>query len=107
MEELEESEDEENDGDNERINRNLDPFDDNMSVLADAMEGAAVASTVDTISIAGIEDAIDEDEVQKFREEMDNLKWPDQVDTPMDELARVRFQRYRALKSFRYSLVIL
>ncbi|EKM54625.1 uncharacterized protein PHACADRAFT_175149 [Phanerochaete carnosa HHB-10118-sp] len=37
------------------------------------------------------------------REEENDLQFPDEVDTPMDVPARVRFQRYRGLRSFRTS----
>lgn len=37
------------------------------------------------------------------REEEDDLQFPDEVDTPMDVPARVRFQRFRGLRSFRTS----
>src|SRR6266404_331302 len=37
------------------------------------------------------------------REERDDREFPDEVDTPRDVPARVRFQRYRGMKSFRTS----
>eukprot|EP00794_Sanderia_malayensis_P007615 gene7616-8456_t len=41
--------------------------------------------------------------LQKYREERENELFPDEVDTPVDVPARIRFQRYRGLKSFRSS----
>ncbi|KAI9511128.1 ribosome biogenesis protein tsr1 [Russula earlei] len=37
------------------------------------------------------------------REERDDREFPDEVDTPKDVPARIRFQRYRGLRSFRTS----
>lgn len=37
------------------------------------------------------------------REERDDREFPDEVDTPKDIAARVRFQRYRGMRSFRTS----
>eukprot|EP01107_Rhizomastix_libera_P017544 TRINITY_DN847_c3_g1_i1.p1 TRINITY_DN847_c3_g1~~TRINITY_DN847_c3_g1_i1.p1 ORF type:complete len:797 (-),score=279.95 TRINITY_DN847_c3_g1_i1:47-2437(-) len=45
------------------------------------------------------EDGLDE----KWKLERENREFPDEVDTPTDTPARVRFQKYRGLKSFRTS----
>lgn len=45
----------------------------------------------------------DEDEYKKFKKAREDEEFPDEVDTPMDVAARVRFARYRGLKSFNYS----
>jgi pre-rRNA-processing protein TSR1 len=37
------------------------------------------------------------------REDKDDLEFPDEMDTPRDIAARVRFQRFRGLRSFRTS----
>jgi len=43
------------------------------------------------------------DELEKIRNARIEEMFPDEVDTPADVLARVRFQKYRGLKSFRSS----
>uniref|UniRef100_A0A1I7SWN2 Pre-rRNA-processing protein TSR1 homolog n=1 Tax=Bursaphelenchus xylophilus TaxID=6326 RepID=A0A1I7SWN2_BURXY len=93
-------EDESDDNDGDRLDKDMNPLEED-----DEMDAASVGSAMnETISMAGIEDRpADEDEVRKFREENEDRKWPDQMECPMDQQARVRFQKYRGLKSFRTS----
>uniref|UniRef100_A0A914WYA7 Pre-rRNA-processing protein TSR1 homolog n=1 Tax=Plectus sambesii TaxID=2011161 RepID=A0A914WYA7_9BILA len=46
---------------------------------------------------------IDMAEVERYRQARENAMFPDEIDTPLDAPARVRFQKYRGLKSFRTS----
>lgn len=38
--------------------------------------------------------------LKKIKEERTDQQWPDEIDTPKDVLARIRFQKYRGLESF-------
>ena len=64
---------------------------------------------IDQMTVAGTEAGdyqdmdIDKEAVEKYRQERENDQFPDEVDTPMDQPAAVRFQKYRGLKSFRTS----
>ncbi|XP_078404437.1 pre-rRNA-processing protein TSR1 homolog [Cetorhinus maximus] len=53
------------------------------------------------------DEKIDEEEervmLEKYKQERMDEMFPDEVDTPKDVAARVRFQKYRGLKSFRTS----
>ena len=48
--------------------------------------------------------AAEVDEMEALRTARMEEQFPDEVDTPMDTPARVRFQKYRGLKSFRTSV---
>ncbi|CAD6197726.1 unnamed protein product [Caenorhabditis auriculariae] len=57
----------------------------------------------ESIFAGDMDDDIDMQEVEKYRRERENAQFPDEVDTPIDVPARVQFQQYRGLKSFRTS----
>lgn len=65
-------------------------------------ETMTVGSEMDTMGDVEDEE-FDMDEVAKYRKERENMQFPDEIDTPIDVPARIRFQKYRALKSFRTS----
>ncbi|KAA8594086.1 pre-rRNA-processing protein TSR1 homolog [Etheostoma spectabile] len=48
-----------------------------------------------------IDEAAEVEGLKRYREARANEMFPDEVDTPLDIAARIRFQRYRGLKSFR------
>ncbi|MCJ8740097.1 hypothetical protein PDJAM_G00054920 [Pangasius djambal] len=50
-----------------------------------------------------MDEAEEEDGLKRYREARSHEMFPDEVDTPLDVPARIRFQRYRGLKSFRSS----
>ena len=41
--------------------------------------------------------------LESLRAEREDYMFPDEVDTPLHVAARLRFQRYRGLQSFRHS----
>uniref|UniRef100_A0A3Q3JQ48 Pre-rRNA-processing protein TSR1 homolog n=2 Tax=Monopterus albus TaxID=43700 RepID=A0A3Q3JQ48_MONAL len=50
-----------------------------------------------------LDEAAEEEGLKRYREARANEMFPDEVDTPLNTPARIRFQRYRGLKSFRSS----
>ena len=77
-------------------------------------EGEEHEPNYDTESVAMTEDmdydtrhvnfAAEVDEMEKLKAARLEAMFPDEVDTPMDVAARIRFQKYRGLKSFRTSV---
>ncbi|KAJ2850147.1 ribosome biogenesis protein tsr1, partial [Coemansia brasiliensis] len=72
--------------------------------LEDADEGEEEAAGDDNL-LSAEEEAAQLKAYLKERERQnrDDLQFPDEVDTPMDQLARERFARFRGLQSFRTS----
>ncbi|XP_048079138.2 pre-rRNA-processing protein TSR1 homolog isoform X4 [Ursus arctos] len=50
-----------------------------------------------------VDDEAEEKMLEKYKQERLQEMFPDEVDTPRDVAARIRFQKYRGLKSFRTS----
>ncbi|RDX42724.1 ribosome biogenesis protein tsr1 [Lentinus brumalis] len=60
-----------------------------------------------SVAFEDLDDAEEARQLQSWRdrkrEEEDDSRFPDEIDTPLDVPARMRFQRYRGLRSFRTS----
>lgn len=50
-----------------------------------------------------VDEEVEEKMLEKYKQERLEEMFPDEVDTPRDVAARIRFQKYRGLKSFRTS----
>ncbi|KAK6475544.1 pre-rRNA-processing protein TSR1-like protein [Huso huso] len=108
-----ESSDEEEEGD-DRMEEQEDFMEEIDSQDGDVSEGEEEEEDVEeceTLTESGRDDHYDEkidvqeerEMVERYRQARSDQMFPDEVDTPLDISARVRFQRYRGLKSFRTS----
>ncbi|KAK6026183.1 hypothetical protein OSTOST_07897 [Ostertagia ostertagi] len=75
--------------------RHIDESDDMMSEVDDGDEADDLDEVMVVIALYF--------KVEKYRREREDAQFPDEVDTPINDLARIRFQKYRGLKSFRTS----
>jgi len=115
---VEEVEDEEDEDDDEESDEDMLEAESQADSGAEEIEGAEEANDeeYETMTIAsepnedanydekhGVTFAEEEKALKRLKEERSDAMFPDEVDTPMEAPARVRFQKYRGLASFRSS----
>ncbi|KAM9451873.1 pre-rRNA-processing protein TSR1 homolog [Salvelinus alpinus] len=121
----------EEDENGEENEESTDDEDDEDSMMEESIDGEDLDSQVDAASGGGSDEEEEEEEeelnstsdkggadqrydehmdeaeegegLKRYREARANEMFPDEVDTPLDQSAKNRFQRYRGLKSFRSS----
>jgi len=77
----------------------VDIDDDNDSMMDGSVGGASMINTEQSSAAALIEKR----RLRTLAQAKDDKEFPDELDTPADVTARLRFARYRALQSFRSS----
>ncbi|CAJ0963382.1 unnamed protein product, partial [Mesorhabditis belari] len=108
-EEREGSEDEDEDEENEDQDSEADQINDDVDLKSGdesdvAEEREPMEDDVAETELGDDENnEIDMDEAAEFSRQRQNERWPDEIDTPMDTPAHIRFQKYRGLKSFKNS----
>jgi len=94
IEEKDESESESSDEEEEE---------DEMSDGEEGEENVQTEESEDNYDEKHVKFAEEQETYSKIKEARQDEMFPDEVDTPMDQLAKDRFQKYRGLKSFRSS----
>jgi len=72
--------------------------------VEDMEEAVSVAGNREDYDAKHVNFSEEVDELEKLKAARMEAMFPDEVDTPLDQFARIRFQKYRGLKSFRTSL---
>ncbi|XP_033905116.3 pre-rRNA-processing protein TSR1 homolog [Acipenser ruthenus] len=108
-----ESSDEEEEGDDRMEEQEdfMEEIDSQDGDVSEEEEEEEDVEECETLTESGRDDHYDEkidvqeerEMVERYRQARSDQMFPDEVDTPLDISARVRFQRYRGLKSFRTS----
>uniref|UniRef100_UPI00398EB0DD pre-rRNA-processing protein TSR1 homolog n=1 Tax=Pristiophorus japonicus TaxID=55135 RepID=UPI00398EB0DD len=106
-EEEEEEEDGEEGSDDDMEGEALSQASDESDGEGEADEECETMTVPESIRDDHYDEKIDDEEekemLEKYKQERMDEMFPDEVDTPKDVPARVRFQKYRGLKSFRAS----
>jgi len=109
----EEGNEDDDDDDDDMVDMPADHGDDDCSESEEEEEALAnIDSQTEVMTEAGDEDydakhvnfAAEVDALEALKNARVDSMFPDEVDTPQDVAARVRFQKYRGLKSFRTSV---
>ncbi|NXM54304.1 TSR1 protein, partial [Illadopsis cleaveri] len=107
----EEGSEKDDDDDDEDDNMDDDLMEEAVSQEGESSEEEAGEEESETMTVSEClrddqyDEKMEEDEqmLERYKQERMDEMFPDEVDTPRDVPARVRFQRYRGLKSFRTS----
>ncbi|XP_060084844.1 pre-rRNA-processing protein TSR1 homolog [Ylistrum balloti] len=107
-ENLDESDDEDEDEDEDDIDMEAEEEEDSDNDEKSGDEEFETLTMTENNDAERYDENMDMDEeramFEKMKEEKLHVMFPDEVDTPLEKVARQRFARYRGLKSFRTTL---
>ncbi|KAI0001276.1 ribosome biogenesis protein tsr1 [Russula compacta] len=105
IDEVDEEDEDGRDGDEGAQNGNAEELVEALDHPEDEME--VEAHSGNDVAFQDLEEEEENKQLESWRgrqrEERDDREFPDEVDTPRDVLARIRFQRYRGMRSLRTS----